>query len=104
VKSSAPRGAEPLKIHAGACNFGCFFLLDYFLVTFTLPAQLRGFAWHHLRWTCHTLFQVAQETLNQFARNDKRLGDQLGLVGVLHTYSRRLAFHPHVHLVVPGAG
>lgn len=78
--------------------------VDYFLVTFTLPAQLRGFAWHHLRWTCHTLFQVARETLGQFARNDKRLGNQLGLLGVLHTHSRRLAFHPHVHIVVPGGG
>lgn len=78
--------------------------VDYFLVTFTLPAQLRGFARHHLRWTCHALFQVARETLDQFARNDKHLGDQLGLVGVLHTHSRRLAFHPHVHLVVPGGG
>lgn len=68
--------------------------VDYFLVTFTLPAQLRGFAWHHLRWTCHALFQIARETLNQFARNDQRLGNQLGLVGVLHTHSRRLAFHP----------
>lgn len=78
--------------------------VDYFLVTFTLPTQLRGFAWHHLRWTCHALFQVARETLNQFARNDQRLGNQLGMVGVLHTHSRRLAFHPHVHLVVPGGG
>jgi len=78
--------------------------VDYFLVTFTLPVQLRGFAWHHLRWTCHTLFQVARETLNQFARNDQRLGNQLGLVGVLHTHSRRLAFHPHVHIVIPGGG
>lgn len=78
--------------------------VEYFLVTFTLPAQLRGFARHHLRWVCHALFQVARETLSQFAGNDKRLGDQLGLVGVLHTHSRRLAFHPHVHLVVPGGG
>jgi len=69
-----------------------------------MSVKLRGFAWHQLRWTCHALFQVARETLNQFARNDKRLGNQLGLVGVLHTHSRRLAFHPHVHIVVPGGG
>lgn len=78
--------------------------VDYFLVTFTLPAQLRGFARHHLRWVCHALFQVARATLGQFARNDPRLGNHLGLMGVLHTHSRRLAFHPHVHFVVPGGG
>ena len=50
--------------------------VDYSLVTFTLPAQLRGFAWHHLRWTCHALFHVARETLDQFACNDQRPGNQ----------------------------
>lgn len=76
--------------------------VDYYLVTFTLPAQLRGLVWHHQRRLYHALFSVAQATLNQFAGNDRRIGSDLGLVGVLHTHSRRLAFHPHVHFVVPG--
>lgn len=78
--------------------------VDYYLVTFTLPAQLRGRVWHHQRRLYHTLFSVAQATLSQFAGNDRRIGSDLGLVGVLHTHSRRLAFHPHVHFVVPGGG
>ena len=78
--------------------------VDYYLVTFTLPAQLRGLVWHHQRRLYHTLFSVAQATLNQFAGNDRRIGRELGLVGVLHTHSRRLAFHPHVHFMVPGGG
>lgn len=78
--------------------------VDYYLVTFTLPAQLRGLVWHHQRRLYHTLFSVARATLNQFAGNDRRIGSELGLVGVLHTHSRRLAFHPHVHFVVPGGG
>ena len=78
--------------------------VDYYLVTFTLPAQLRSLVWHHQRPLYHTLFSVARATLNQFAGNDRRIGSELGLVGVLHTHSRRLAFHPHVHVVVPGGG
>ncbi|MDY6798300.1 MAG: transposase [Pseudomonadota bacterium] len=78
--------------------------VDYYLVTFTLPAQLRSLVWHHQRRLYHSLFSVAQATLNQFAGNDRRIGNRLGLVGVLHTHSRRLAFHPHVHFVVPGGG
>ncbi len=36
--------------------------------------------------------------------NHKSLDGQLGMTGVLHTHSRRLDYHPHVHFVVPGGG
>lgn len=78
--------------------------LDYFMVTFTLPYQLRGFVWHHQKWAYQTLFEVAVKTLSGFAHNDQKLGDDLGLTGVLHTHSRQLNFHPHVHFIVPGGG
>ena len=38
------------------------------------------------------------------AAHPKHLGAELGLLGVLHTWSRQLVFHPHVHYVVAGAG
>jgi hypothetical protein len=34
----------------------------------------------------------------------KVLGAEIGMTMVLHTHSRRLNFHPHVHIVVPGGG
>jgi hypothetical protein len=78
--------------------------VEYFMVTFTLPYQLRGFAWHHQRWVYQTLFEVAVKTLLSFAQRDKQLGVELGLTGVLHTHSRRLDYHPHVHFIVPNGG
>lgn len=78
--------------------------VDYFMVTFTLPYELRRFVWGHQRWAYQTLFEVAVATLASFARNDKKLGVELGMTGVLHTHSRRLEFHPHGHFVVPGGG
>ena len=39
-----------------------------------------------------------------FFQRDKQLGEYTGLIGVLHTHSRRLDFHPHVHFVVPAGG
>jgi len=41
--------------------------------------------------------------LTTFARNDKQLQGIPGAVAVLHTHSRRLDYHPHVHLVMPAA-
>jgi Putative transposase/Transposase zinc-binding domain len=78
--------------------------LDYYMATFTLPFELRDFAWHNHAWTYQTLFTLAAETLKQFARNDKKLGVDLGMTGVLHSHARRLDYHPHVHVVIPGGG
>jgi len=47
--------------------------------------------------------QSAWETLHSFSLNDKELQGTPGAIAVLHTHSRELAFHPHVHLVMPAA-
>lgn len=76
---------------------------NYFLLTFTLPAQLRELAWRHQRAVYGMLFDCAWATVNTFSQNDKQLRDRPGAVAVLHTHSRRLEFHPHVHLAMPAA-
>ena len=78
--------------------------VEYFMVTFTLPAQLRALAWQHQRQVYDLLFRTAADTLKQFGANSKKLDADLGMTGVLHTHSRRLDYHPHIHFVVPGGG
>ena len=76
---------------------------SYFLITFTLPQELRGLAWSHQQTVYAALMQCAWETLAQFSRNHRQLRGQAGAVGVLHTHSRRLEFHPHVHMSMPAS-
>jgi hypothetical protein len=76
---------------------------DYFMLTFTLPAQFRELAWRHQRTLYALLFECAWETVRTFSQNDKQLQGSPGAVAVLHTHSRRLDYHPHVHLVMPAA-
>ena len=76
---------------------------EYFLLTFTLPAELRSLAWHHQRQLYALMIQCVWETVRTFAQNDKQLQGIPGAIAVLHTHSRRLDFHPHVHLVMPAA-
>ena len=76
---------------------------SYFLVTFTLPSELRSLAWSHQRVVHALLMQCAWDTLAQFSRNHRQLLGQAGAVGVLHTHNRRLDWHPHVHMVMPAA-
>ena len=77
---------------------------DYFLVTFTLPAELRSLAWSHQRKVYGALFAAATATLKTFGLDPKHLGADMGMTAVLHTHSRRLTYHPHLHVVVPGGG
>lgn len=76
---------------------------DYFLLTFTLPAEFRGLAAAHADVVFDRLMRTAWETVHRFSRNDRQLQGTPGAIAVLHTHSRRLDFHPHVHLVVPAA-
>ncbi len=74
---------------------------DYFLITFTLPSELRRLAWRHQRVLYAMMMSCAWETVKTFAQNDKALQGIAGVISVLHTHSRRLDYHPHVHLVMP---
>jgi len=75
----------------------------YFFITFTLPAEMRPLAWAHQRIVYDALMNCAWQTLREFAHNHRQLRGCPGAVAVLHTHSRALEFHPHVHLALPAA-
>lgn len=79
-------------------------LLDvpHFHVVFTLPSELRDLARFRPRVVFDALFQVTRDTLQSFART--RLQGQIGATLVLHTWTRELTFHPHMHAIVTGGG
>jgi hypothetical protein len=75
--------------------------VPYFLVTFTLPAQLRSLARQHPRQIYTLLFRSSAAALQQLAADPRFLGGQIGMVGVLQTWTRDLRYHPHIHYLVP---
>ena len=78
--------------------------VPYFLVTFTLPCELRDLVYRHQRTLYNLLFRASASALMQLAGDPRFLGAQIGLVGVLQTWTRDLRYHPHVHYRVPGGG
>ena len=76
---------------------------EYFLITFTLPAELRPLARAHPRIVYDLILRCAWDTVRTFSRNDPKLRGLPGAIGVLHTNNRRQDHHPHAHLVVPAA-
>ena len=76
---------------------------NYFMITFTVPAQLRSLVWRHQKQLYKLMFECAWETLQTFSQNDKQLQGDPGVIAVLHTHSRALDYHPHIHAVMPAA-
>jgi Putative transposase/Transposase zinc-binding domain len=78
--------------------------IEYHHVVFTLPAEIAELALANPKACYDALFQAASATLRDVAANPKRLGAQLGILLVLHTWGQNLHHHPHVHGVVTGGG
>ena len=78
----------------------------YFLVTFTLPSQLRSsFLGVREKQAYELFFQAASGALREKLAADKALRASInGFIAVLHTWTQKLEFHPHLHCLVPGAG
>lgn len=76
----------------------------YYHVVFTLPHTLNGWAQLHPEVIYRLLFQSAWQTLRRFGRDPKRLGGEMGMSAVLHTWGQNLSQHVHLHCLVPGAG
>ena len=78
--------------------------VTHFLVTFTLPDELRALARSHQKPIYNLLFRASAAALLQLAQDPRFVGGRLGMVGLLHTWTRQLLYHPHVHYIVTGGG
>lgn len=78
--------------------------VPYFLVTFTLPGKLRAVAQQHPTTVYNLLFRTSAAALQHLAQDPRFVGGQIGMLGVLQTWTRDLRYHPHIHYLVPALG
>ena len=78
--------------------------VPYFMLTFTLPAALYEIARSNQSLLYNLLFRVSAAATQHLAKDPRFVGGQIGLVGILHTWGRNLAYHPHIHYLVPAGG
>lgn len=76
----------------------------HFMVTLTLPADLRGLARRHQNTLSHLRFRSSAEAVQALALDPRFIGGRIGMVGGLPTGTRDWRDHPHVHDIVAGGG
>jgi hypothetical protein len=74
--------------------------VPYFHLVFTLPAELRKVVATNRERMFALMFEAASKTVLILSRDKKRLGGMPALTMVLHTWTRDLRFHPHIHAIV----
>lgn len=75
--------------------------VKYFMVTFTIPAQLRPLARSHQKLIYNILFAASAAALQKLAADPRFIGGRIGMLGVLQTWTRQMNFHPHIHFLIP---
>lgn len=78
--------------------------IKYYHVVFTLPHELNSIVMGHRSILYKLLFDASAATLLSFAKDEKYLGANPGIISVLHTWGQQLSFHPHIHCIVSGGG
>jgi hypothetical protein len=78
--------------------------VPYFMATITVPEGSRPVFRSHQKKMYHLLFKASAEALMTLALDKRFLGADIGLMGVLQTWTRMLAYHPHIHFLIPGGG
>lgn len=78
--------------------------VEYFHVVFTIPSELHELFLVNQAVAYGNLFRAAADSLSELANTPRHLGADIGAMGVLHTWTQTLNYHPHVHFIVPGGG
>ena len=79
--------------------------VNYFMITFTVPQELRRLIRANQKAAYAALFRAGAEAMKKLAKDPRFVGcETAGFTGILHTWSRTLEYHPHVHFIVPGGG
>ena len=78
--------------------------VPYYLVTFTLPAELRPVAHAQPSVLYAILMRAAAAALFKLTADPKFLGATPGMTAVLHTWTRAMLYHPHAHFLVTAGG
>ena len=75
--------------------------VNYYHVVFTLPEELRNVIRSNQKELLSILMKAAAYSLKKLAKDPHYVGGKIGFLGVLHTWTQTMIYHPHLHCLVP---
>jgi len=75
--------------------------VEHFLVTFTLPSDLRTLCRREAKTFLSAFFAASSRAIKDVLRERRHLGGDCGFFGALQTWTQDLRLHPHIHYIVP---
>jgi len=78
--------------------------VTYYLITITVPDPLRRLFALYPCELYPLFFDESARALKELCHNPRHLGGEPGFIALLHTWTRRMLHHPHLHLLVPALG
>ncbi len=78
--------------------------VQYFMVTSTLPAELRPVARSNQKLIYGLLLRSTAQAIRKLARDPEWVGGEIGLLGIPQTWKRDMGYHVHAHFIMPGGG
>jgi hypothetical protein len=76
----------------------------YFHVVLTLPPELRLLAAAFPTVVLGAMMRAASDVIHRLGCDPRFLGAEVGQLAILHTWTRDLRWHPHVHVIVTAGG
>ncbi len=75
---------------------------NYFMITFTVPKEIRDFFLNNQKEAYSTFFKASSEAIKESTGVSRIMkGSTPGFFGVMHTWGRQIQYHPHIHYVAP---
>jgi len=78
--------------------------VPYYHAVFTVPRELHEIIRSHQKIFYALLMEAAALSLMKLAADPRYVGGKIGMLCVLHTWTRALVYHPHVHCLIPAGG
>lgn len=77
---------------------------DHFHVIFTIPEELRVLWNFNTKLMTQILFTCSRDALFELLGDEKYMGAKPGIIASLHSWTKTLLVHPHIHCLVTGCG
>ena len=77
---------------------------SYYHIVATTPDILYQIMWQNQSLMYKILQKASAQAIMKLAKDEKYLGADVGILQILHTWTQKILYHPHCHMLVTAGG